>query len=154
MDTHATEGRSWPPPGDGRLALRLGNDTAQVAAGQQALHDFLEAQGVGARALYHVELAFEELITNIVRHGYSGQSTSSPAIDVSLAVRSDEIVLTVEDTAPPFDPVRAVAPPLPASIEDARIGGLGLRLVRMAAKRIEYERAGDRNRVTVGIART
>ena len=139
---------------DGRLLLQLGSDTSRLAVAQQALHEFLEAAGVGARTLYHVELAFEELVTNVVRHGYGDRSDSTRPIDVCASALDEEIVLTVEDTGPPFDPSQAVAAPLATRIEDARIGGLGLRLVRMAAQRIDYERVGDRNRVTVGIART
>jgi serine/threonine-protein kinase RsbW len=154
METHATGGRPLRTRVvDGRLLLELKNDTAQVEAGQQALREFLEAEGTSARALYHAELAFEELVVNVIRHGYRDRSGSSLQIDVSAWVRGEEIVFTVEDTGPPFDPSQAVDAPLATRIEDAKIGGLGLRLVRMAAKHIDYERAGDRNRVTIVIPR-
>jgi anti-sigma regulatory factor (Ser/Thr protein kinase) len=60
----------------------------------------------------------------------------------------------VEDRGSPFDPSQAVDAPRATRIEDARIGGLGLRLVRMAARRVHYERVGDKNRVTLDIPRT
>jgi serine/threonine-protein kinase RsbW len=139
---------------EGRLALQLHNDTAQLEAGQKALRAFLEAEGVSTRALYHAELAFEELVTNIIRHGFGFRDRGVHPIDVNASVHGEEIVLTVEDSAPPFDPSQAPEPDLPTCIDDARSGGLGLRLVRMAAKRMDYERVGDRNRVTVAIPRT
>jgi serine/threonine-protein kinase RsbW len=154
MDMHATTSRApHTQVVDGHLHLRLGSATADLAAGQEALHAFLEAGDVGARALYRAELAFEELVTNVVRHGYGDRSPGTSAIDVTAEVYGDEIVLTVEDGGPPFDPSQAIDAPLPTRIEDARIGGLGLRLVRMAARRIDYERVGDRNRVIIGIPR-
>jgi serine/threonine-protein kinase RsbW len=139
---------------EGPLLLQLRNDTAELEAGQKTLRAFLEAEGVSTRALYHAELAFEELVTNIIRHGFGFRDRGMHRIDVNASVDGEEIVLTVEDAAPPFDPSQAPQPDLPTGIDDARIGGLGLRLVRMAAKRMDYERVGDRNRVTVAIART
>ncbi len=139
---------------ENRLQLHLDNDTAQLEAGQQALRRFLEAEGTSARALYHAELAFEELVTNVIRYAYGDRDRGMCPIDVSAWVRGEEIVLTVEDTGPPFDPSQTVDAPRATRIEDARIGGLGLRLVRMAARRVHYERVGDKNRVTIDIPRT
>ena len=54
---------------------------------------------------FKVELAFEEVAANIVRHGH-------PTEDVEVAIRfdDDEIVLTFEDDGAPFDPLRASGP--------------------------------------------
>lgn len=138
---------------DDSLLVQLENDTAQLEAGQRALRAFLEARGTSVRALHHSELVFEELVTNIIRHAYGDRDRGTLSIDVEADIRCDEIILTVEDTGPPFDPSQASEPPRATDIESANIGGLGLKLVRMAAKRIEYERAGDRNRVRVEISR-
>jgi anti-sigma regulatory factor (Ser/Thr protein kinase) len=156
METSATE-RSPPHVriAGGTLTIRLLSDTAQLAPAQRALREFLEAAGIGGRALYNTELVFEELVTNVIRHGQRDRSAGShPLIDVGASVRDDEIVLTVEDDGPFFDPSQSVPAPLPTRIEDAQIGGLGLRLVRMAARRIDYQRLDNRNRSTVGISRT
>jgi serine/threonine-protein kinase RsbW len=138
---------------DGGLLLQLVNDTAGLEAGQRALREFLEAEGVSARGLYQTELAFEELVVNVIRHGYADRGTGGHPIDVTVCVRGEEIVLTVEDEGPPFNPLQAPDPARPTAIEDARIGGLGLHLVRKTAKRMEYERMAGRNRVTTSIQR-
>ncbi len=154
MDARATAGGTGGTPVTGdHLALHVGSGAAQFGAAQEALHTFLETAGVSARAIYRTELAFEELVSNVVRHGYGGERPGLPPIDVSASVGDDEIVLTVEDLGPPFDPSQPVATALPKRIEEAKIGGLGLRLVHSVAQRIEYQRIADRNRVTVGIAR-
>lgn len=136
---------------DGCLLLQFDSNKAGFEGGQRALHEFLEAEGVSDRGLYQTELAFEELVTNVIRHGFGDGDAGAHPIDVSVCVRGGDIVLTVEDDGPPFNPLEAPRPPAPTSIEDARIGGLGLPLVRFAAKRIEYERIAERNRVILGI---
>ena len=155
MSVCVTEGRPRQRcVADGRLLLQLDNDTADLEAGQQALREFLEAEGVSDRGLYHAELAFEELVANIIRHAYGERNKGMHSIDVSVCVGGEEIALTVEDDGPAFDPLQVPAPPLPSTIEDARIGGLGLPLVRMVAKRLEYARLAGRNRVSLSIQRT
>jgi len=109
----------------------------------------LEACGVHGSARYNAELVFEEVVTNVIRHGHA------PEIEMSLACLpgADEIVLTFEDAGPPFDPLKQPAKPLPKSIEDATLGGLGLLLVRKASTCLHYERTpGEKNRLTVTIA--
>jgi anti-sigma regulatory factor (Ser/Thr protein kinase) len=153
MADQGTAGERGDTPAASELLLEVGSDTAAFAAAQEALHEHLEAAGVGERAIFRTELAFEELVTNVVRHGYGGRRSNLTPVEVTVSVRDEEIVLTIEDPGPPFDPSQPVDAARPASIEEATIGGLGLRLVHAVASRIEYHRLAGRNRVTIGIAR-
>ena len=133
---------------DGWLRLQLDADMKGFVAGQEALREFLRDAGANATGAYHAELAFEELVSNVIRHGYPGGGGS---IEVGATVRPGEIELTLEDEGLAFNPLDEPEPAKPASLEAARIGGLGITLVRMAASGIEYERAGNRNRLRVRI---
>jgi serine/threonine-protein kinase RsbW len=117
------------------------------------LRAVLSAAGTSERAAFQAELAFEELVTNVMRHAYAGCAPGRYPIDIVVQIDASDITVTVEDEGPPFDIVHAPDQPLPASIEAARIGGLGLRFIRAAAKRLVHERIGNRNRVTVCIDR-
>jgi len=139
---------------DAPLVLRLERSIAGFEAGLRALQRFLDAAAAGPGGRYRTELVFEELVVNVIRHADTGPDPSGRPIDISARVRGDEIILTVEDDGDPFDPLQAPAPPRPSSIEEARIGGLGLPLVRGAARRLAYERLDGRNRVTVVIGRS
>lgn len=118
------------------------------AEGAAGLQSFLDRQHVPASARYNVELAFEEIATNIVRHA---QATS--AVDVSVALENDEVVLTFEDNGIAFDPLERPPVELPSSIEDAQVGGLGVMLVKKLAARVEYYRTREqRNHLVVAIS--
>lgn len=134
---------------DGRLFIQLDSDTGGLEAGRRALRDFLLQKGVSARGVQQVELAFEETVTNVIRHAYRHRDEGAHPIDASLCIHGEDIALTVEDDGPPFNPLEVPEPALPSSIEHAKIGGLGLRLVRMTAKGIEYERLQGKNRLTI-----
>lgn len=112
------------------------------------LRDALDRCHVGGRARFNAELIFEEVVSNVIRHG------DARAIAVSLACepQASEIVLTFDDDGRPFDPLDRPIPTLPTTIEDAPLGGLGLLLLRKASTRLHYERTDDqRNRLTVTI---
>jgi serine/threonine-protein kinase RsbW len=131
------------------LVLSLEGTMAAFETGREALRKFLEDAGAGAGALYRAELVFEELVTNIIRYAHAGSPEKRGPIQVTAGVHDSEILLTLEDDGAPFNPLQAPLAPPPASMKEAKLGGLGLRLVQSAAKRIAYERIDRHNRVTV-----
>jgi anti-sigma regulatory factor (Ser/Thr protein kinase) len=110
----------------------------------------LDECGVRGRARHNVELVFEEVVSNVVRHGSDDGRTAH--IDLSLACETAEVVLTFDDDGRPYDPLQRPDPTLPTSLEDAPLGGLGIFLVRKASRDLHYERIDDKNRLTVTIA--
>ncbi len=95
---------------------------------------------------------FEEITANIIAHG--APDGHELEVCVTLDASRDSIVLTFEDNGVPFDP-RNRPDPLPqTSLEEARVGGYGLMLVRRAARSIDYLRTAEgRNRLTVHLPR-
>ena len=97
------------------------------------------------------ELVFEEVATNIIRHGYPDGGEHE--IDVSLDVDQDALVLCFEDDGIPFDPRETTGRPHPVGGPSETLGGRGLLLIDKAAKSLNYERTPQgRNRLTVTVA--
>ena len=97
---------------------------------------------------YNAELVFEEVVANIVGHG----APDGHALEVRLLleIRPDSIILTFDDNGVPFDPRGRADPPPQKSLDEARIGGYGLMLVRHAVSSLDYLRTAEgRNRLTV-----
>jgi serine/threonine-protein kinase RsbW len=128
--------------------------SATPAGFQQAADDVrrrLDGSGLPTRLRYNIELVFEEVVTNILRHNTPAGHGSD--IEASLEIGSARAVLTFEDSGAPFDPRQQPDPAQPQSLDDAKAGGLGLLLVRKASERVDYERTpGQRNRLTVTLA--
>lgn len=98
---------------------------------------------------FAVNLCLEEVISNIITHGYRGDPGHSVLIRFVMP-SPRELVFIVQDQAPPFNPLDVPEPPSPGALRDATLGGQGVRLVRRLADRIEYERLADGNRLTLG----
>ena len=132
--------------------LRVQGDLAGFERGATELRAVLDEHQIAGRPRFNVELVFEELVTNVVRHSY--REDAARHIDVSVAMTDDAIELIIEDDGQPFNPLQRQDPTLPKSIETATLGGLGILLARKASRNLHYERTPEgKNRLTATIAR-
>ena len=115
----------------------------------QWVADVSEAQQLPARLASHVDLCLTELVTNAIIHGYAKIIAPPDAIIVKFLRQSTGITWRIEDHGIAFDPSTQALPALPTSLEDAPIGGSGLRLVRKFADQLEYHRENGTNHMTV-----
>jgi len=98
------------------------------------LNAILDGGPVRGEARFHVELVFDEIAANIIRHAH-------PTGEIEVTVRlGREVVMTFEDDGVPFDPCAQPEPPEPKSLEEATPGGRGLLLVRRYSTRLDYRR--------------
>ena len=105
---------------------------------------------IPAETQFAIDLCLEEAVSNVVRHGYDAQIDQS--ITVAFKAGADELTFTIEDHAPPFDPLldtTAENAPAASSIEDFPVGGLGILLMRKFAKNLEYKALDGGNRLTL-----
>jgi sigma-B regulation protein RsbU (phosphoserine phosphatase) len=132
----------WAP----ELVLHLRSTAADVARGYQAVQRFLTERGAPRDAIDDVALAVEELLANLLRHGYAG---ADGPISLRATLTAFEIRLELRDRSVPFDPRVAQLPNLALPLDERTPGELGLHLVRSAVDRISYERDGDENLLTL-----
>ncbi|MGA0564507.1 ATP-binding protein [Ancylobacter sp. VNQ12] len=132
------------------IDLRLPNELSQIEPLMAALDEFVEANDVPARAAGQLLLAVDEFLANAVEHGYPDGRRGE--IGVHLAYAGDHVELVLSDDGDPFDPFTAPPPDLTGSIEERRIGGLGIHLVRNFARSCVYRFEHGRNVVTLTFA--
>ena len=98
---------------------------------------------------FKVNLVLEELGLNILTHGGKG-SERRPEIEIVLTSEEDSLTIEVWDDGQPFDPLEdAPDPNVGAGIEDRKIGGLGIHLVRTLMDDLYYQRDDGKNRLTM-----
>jgi phosphoserine phosphatase len=106
--------------------------------------------GFAARLLPIVDLAVEELFTNMVKYGVG--SSAPVRIEIGAIAGGVEVRL-IDDDVEPFDITRTPAVDIDAPIEDREPGGLGLHLIRRMVDSVEYEYVKERrqSRITLRI---
>ena len=114
-----------------------------VQSGARAFDAFVEAHRLPESARWRFQVALDEVLSNVARHG--GAST----IDLLFALDDDVLSLEVTDRGAAFDPLQAAAPDTGAGLDERRPGGLGIMLVRTLMDAVRYERRGECNHLTM-----
>ena len=106
--------------------------------------------GVDERLLPIVDLAVEELFTNMVKYGVG--SSAPVRIEIGAIAGGVEVRL-IDDDVEPFDITRMPDVDIDAPIEEREPGGLGLHLIRRMVDSVEYEYVKERrqSRITLRI---
>ena len=133
----------------GSCRLTCSNKLTELARLNADVQQFVGKHAVPPQAAYVLDLAIEELITNIIKYGYD--ETADHTIRIDIDRQPDHLLLTIEDDGHPFNPLGRESPDTTKPPEEREIGGLGLHMVREMSEKMEYRREGDRNITVVRI---
>ncbi len=110
----------------------------------------------------NMNVCLDELITNVISYGYrdqpDGQDAESDDIRIVVSEADDDLIVEMEDHGSPYNPfVEAPEPDVDAGVEDRKIGGLGVYLVKQLTDETSWERRGNVNHIRLvkhGLNRT
>lgn len=132
---------------EGSILIRLPVEVREIERLNTLVRRFGELHEVPSRALYAVNLALDELVTNTILYGFD--EASDQWLHVRLEVSGSELHGELVDEGRHFNPLEVPAPNLDASLRDRELGGLGLHLVRSLMDRLDYRREGSKNVLTI-----
>ena len=129
------------------LSFELRNRLSELATLCEKMDGVGRALGLSRRCLFEINLALDELFTNIISYGFQDQSEHFIRVRIS----ADRNVLTVvlEDDGVAFNPVECIPPERPCALEDCQVGGLGIHLVKNLMDEVVYERRAGTNVLTL-----
>jgi len=124
---------------------------AQLRAFEQVkalIDEFGDATRLGREDRHKLTLIVEELFTNTVTHGHRGDSNAP--VQISLEETAAGVQLTYEDSAPPYDPLAASRrTDIESTINERRVGGLGVFLTIGLTNGANYRFVEGRNRISL-----
>lgn len=122
------------------------SDIHAIPALSEQLEAAMKAAGFADNDILDTQLAVEEMVTNVIVHGYGGKGGE---IAISWQAGPDDIAIQLEDHAAPFDPLSLPEPDLEGDIEDRQIGGLGIFLSRKIMDEMAYRFEDGKNILTM-----
>lgn len=132
---------------EGSISIRIAADVREIERLNRLVRQFGELHDVPSRTLYAVNLALDELVTNVILYGY--ENSEGKEVVVHIETLGSDLTASVSDDAKPFDPLQVSPPDLNAPLEDRQLGGLGIHLVRSLMDKVTYTREGEKNVLTV-----
>lgn len=130
-----------------QLSFRLRNKRSEIARMFALVERFCRANRIGGDDLFNLRLVLDEAIINIIVHGYEDEAEHH--INVSLALDESTISIDIDDDGMPYNPLEAPPPRFDLPIEERRIGGLGVHIIKSLARSVEYRRDEGRNHLTI-----
>jgi anti-sigma regulatory factor (Ser/Thr protein kinase) len=132
------EGTTWSKQ------IQLLNKASECNRLFEFLADSLEHLPVTREFRHDLKLVSEELLANIINHGYDSHTDGT--IDIELAVDASSVRITFTDSARAFNPLERKHPDI---LNDLSEGGMGILLVESLTDDQHYERDNNHNVFTV-----
>ncbi len=136
---------------DPPFEFSLRRDLSELVRMDHWVEQVAQRLRLDAELTYALQLCLTEAVTNIAVHG--GAEAHAPDIDLSIAGNEDRLTARICDAGRPFDPAAYVPATQPTSLDDAQIGGNGIRLMRAFATAMGYRHEGGRNCLILTFAR-
>lgn len=123
------------------------NSFAELERAMRETDDSLRRAGASFDLIRTVNLGLEEVITNIIKYGYDDRAEHR--IEIAVHSSGSELRIEITDDGHAFDPLAHPAPNIKKSAEQREPGGLGIEFLRKLFDQLNYQREGDRNKLTL-----
>ena len=125
-------------------SISLAGDTAECGRLTDFVRQYLQEHAVATQELmYDLQLVIEEVLVNIIHHGYG--KIADDRIEVEIELHDNSLTLTFSDSASAFDPLAQKFD----SADDHCDGGMGIELVKSLTDSQHYRRERGRNILTL-----
>ena len=136
------------PAATTRWRYRVGRERAAIGQFADAIERDLASAGIAEPVRQSLATVLDELLANVVMHA---QAARGP-VHVHLRRRKDELIVRLRYCAAAFDPTAIAAAQLPATLEAARPGGVGIAMVRAMTREFAHRYRRGENHLRVRVA--
>lgn len=126
------------------------NNISELKKLASDIETFAETYQLKPKVIYALNLCLDEVLTNIISYGLKECAPNSK-IQLELKINNNHIMAIISDPGVPFDPLQLIddLPDTSSSIEDRTIGGLGVYFLEQYMDKVDYERKGNLNVLTL-----
>jgi len=130
-----------------KTKISITNQIPEIEKVCDSVSTFGEENGLSTKIIFAFHLALDEILTNIISYGY--RDKDEHIIDINLSLQAGALALEILDDSVPFDPSEAPVPDINQPLEERKIGGLGIYLVKNLMDEVEYKSKDGINRLTL-----
>lgn len=107
------------------------------------IENFGEEHELSPKNIFELNLILDELITNIISYAY--EDDSDHAIELDIIKEKDELKIQLIDDGKEFNPLEKEEVKLDEDLDERKIGGLGIHIVKEKTDEIKYKRESNKN---------
>ncbi|MBW2408730.1 MAG: ATP-binding protein [Deltaproteobacteria bacterium] len=130
-----------------KYSFKLKSDLSELKTLCRHIEHYGQTNGLSEIVVSEVNICLDELFTNIVLYGFKDDLEHN--IRFKMDLDDSTLMIRIEDNGMPFNPLLKKCSELPVDIDNAKIGDLGLHIVKKLMDDIRYERKSGRNKLTL-----
>lgn len=133
--------------------LIMSNEIQELNKLEPFLNDFFEQEHLDLSLLPQLDLALEEAATNVIMYAYPEGEKGT--VELAVSLKDGQIHSILTDSGTPFNPLEQQEDNLDVSLEERKIGGLGIHLIKEIMSEVGYEYKDGKNvlRMTYDVRR-
>ncbi len=108
----------------------------------------LEAHDVPMKTIMQIDIAVEEIFVNIAHYAYHPE-VGTAAVTVAVLDAPPCVEIRLTDQGRPYDPLQREDPDVTLGVEDRKIGGLGVYMVKKSMDEVSYAYEDGQNILTI-----
>jgi sigma-B regulation protein RsbU (phosphoserine phosphatase) len=129
------------------LEMAVQNRLPEIERFRKSFNTFSEQHDIPTSVRRKMNVVFDELLNNIITYAYRDEDEHN--IEIRVESSGDRLTVSITDDGIPFNPFGVETPDTKLSLEERKIGGLGVHLVRKVMDKAIYQRRVDKNVVTL-----
>jgi uncharacterized protein (TIGR02172 family) len=131
-----------------RNELEIQAELSKLDEVRSFLEERLDSTACKPKARMQIQLAVEEIFSNIANYAYQPQSGKA-TVRVEVSNEPVSVTITFVDHGVPYDPLAKEDPDVTLSVEERGVGGLGIFLTKQIMDDVAYEYREGQNILTL-----
>lgn len=127
--------------------IRLSNDVQEIPLLNAFVDEICEFNGLDDMTTMQMNLAIEEAVVNVMNYAYP--EGTKGFVDITSMSDDESLQFVISDNGKLFDPTTKEEVDTTLPVEERRIGGLGIFLVRKMMDNVKYEYKDGQNILTL-----
>lgn len=120
-----------------RHLIILQNDVQEVPRLSAFVEEMCQAMNFDTATTMKLILAIEEAVVNVMVYAYPAGTKGD--VSVSAVTDGEWVTFVISDKGKPFDPTLSKEVDITLPVEERKVGGLGIHLVRQIMDSVSYE---------------
>lgn len=129
------------------MLLNIKNDIQEIDRICSDLKKFCVLNNIGEKKCYDIVIIIDEMASNVINYAFDDNQEHT--FILMIEKKEDLVHIQIIDDGIAFDPLKKTEPDLESSLEDRKIGGLGIFFAKQLSQSITYMREDNKNHLDI-----
>jgi anti-sigma regulatory factor (Ser/Thr protein kinase) len=132
------------------MLIKIKNNIKEISKVCDKVKKFCRDNNIPDKKYHDIALILDEIVTNVINYAYPDGKEHE--FNLEIKKNGNYIGIRLLDSGIPFDPLIKTTPDVDSCIEERKVGGLGIFIVKQLSEVVEYSRINGRNQLSITVS--